>query len=103
MRYEIRKGSTYGQVLPCLKPLDTVADLITHILRLLHTFVNSLPQSRCILPSAQHVDIVGELSIAAEEGLKLALEIVLKFLESRVVTVAAAAAPGFEIVRHDCG
>jgi hypothetical protein len=86
-----------------LKTLDALADLSAHISRLIHAVVDSFPQARGILSCSQDINIVGELSIAAEEGLKLALEIVLKFLESRVVTVAAAAAPGFEIVRHDCG
>ena len=86
---------SYRQFLPSLKALDAFSDLSTHIPRLIHAIMNSLPQARGILTCAEHIDIVGEFSIVAEEGLKLALEVVLKGLEIRVIAIAGAAAPGF--------
>jgi hypothetical protein len=78
-----------------LKALNALTNLSAHIPRLIHAIVYSFPQARGILTCAEHINIVGEFSIAAEEVLKLALEVVLKFLESRVIAIAGAATPGF--------
>ncbi len=69
--------------------------------------MHALAQARRVLLGAQDVDVVGELAVAAQQRLQLALEFVLEVLKGRVVGVAAAAAARLEagelVVRHGGG